>query len=154
MFFQSFPCQSKGNKSKALQMSVLSSCNVTNPQGFWMVASFFDSWVLMCMFSWWALGHLINSLHLVFSHAALFQELHAAYPNAMSVLWLFYWFKWNTARTPSWGSEISPVEGSYGFKIELFARAWPMKRLSWSKKFNVCYTLSSLRAGAGWGLPG
>lgn len=87
IFLQSSPCQSKGNKSKALQMGVLPSCNVSNPQGFWMGASFFESWVLMCMISWWALGHLINSLHLVFSSAALFQELHAASPKVMPMLW-------------------------------------------------------------------
>lgn len=37
------PLPKKGNKSEALQMGVLPSCNVSNPQGFWMVASFFES---------------------------------------------------------------------------------------------------------------
>ena len=56
MSLQSSPCRSKRKKSMALQMGVLPSCNVSNPQRFWMVASFFESWVLMCMISWWALG--------------------------------------------------------------------------------------------------
>lgn len=43
---------------------------------------------------------------------------------------------------------MTPIKGSYGIKIGPFIRAWPMKLLAWSKKFNICYTVSSLSAGA------
>lgn len=62
----------------------------------------------------------------------------------MTMIWLFfkiYLFKQNT--------EISPIGGFYGIKIESFVRVWPMKLLAWCKKFNTLYTVASPSAGAG-----